>query len=106
MSIFSYESTQGMMKKTPGPLAPPDKSLPSRKMTDLSYSWTTLTTKKSERGRETTTKRREPRVKKFAKSPGPSSHSTPVKSFIFTGKCESSYSESVGSFDRIEHLPK
>ena len=27
------------MKKTPGPLAPPDNNLPSLKMTDLSYSW-------------------------------------------------------------------
>ena len=29
------------MKKSPGPLAPPDFSLPSLKMTALSYSWTT-----------------------------------------------------------------
>ena len=27
------------MKKTPGPLAPPERSLPSRKITDLSYSY-------------------------------------------------------------------
>ena len=27
------------MKKTPGPLAPPVTSLPSLKMTALSYSW-------------------------------------------------------------------
>ena len=39
MSIFSYTSTQGITKKTPGPLAPPVSSLPSRKMTALSYSW-------------------------------------------------------------------
>ena len=31
-----------MMKKTPGPLAPPLSSLPSLNMTDLSYSWNTL----------------------------------------------------------------
>ena len=30
-----------MMKKTPGPRAPPVRSLPSLKMTALSYSWTT-----------------------------------------------------------------
>ena len=40
-----------MTKKTPGPLAPPVSSLPSLKMTALSYSWTTFTTKKREKGR-------------------------------------------------------
>ena len=60
-------STQGMIKKTPGPLAPPDSSRPSLNMTALSYSlmvlvgnnyslallptWTTFTTKKREKGR-------------------------------------------------------
>ena len=43
-------STHGMMKNTPGPLAPPDRSLPSLKMTALSYSWTTLTAKMREKG--------------------------------------------------------
>ena len=38
MSIFSYTSTQGMTKKTPGPRAPPVSSRPSLKMTALSYS--------------------------------------------------------------------
>ena len=32
-------STQGMMKKTPGPRAPPDSNRPSLKITALSYSW-------------------------------------------------------------------
>ena len=40
-----------MTKNTPGPLAPPDTSLPSLKMTALSYSWTTLTAKKRLKGR-------------------------------------------------------
>ena len=39
MSIFSYTSTQGITKNTPGPRAPPVSSRPSRKMTALSYSW-------------------------------------------------------------------
>ena len=39
MSTISTMSTQGMMKKTPGPLAPPDSSRPRRNMTALSYSW-------------------------------------------------------------------
>ena len=51
MSIISYLSTHGTTKKTPGPLAPPAKSLPSLKITALSNSWTTFTTKIRERGR-------------------------------------------------------
>ena len=39
-----------MMKKTPGPLAPPVSSRPSLKMTALSYSWTTFTMKNREKG--------------------------------------------------------
>ena len=39
---FSYTSTQGMTKKTPGPLVPPVSSRPRRKMTALSYSWRKL----------------------------------------------------------------
>ena len=31
----------GMIKKMPGPLAPPFRRRPNRNMTDLSYSWTT-----------------------------------------------------------------
>ena len=46
-------SMQGMTKKTPGPEAPPDRSLPSLKMTALSYSWTTFTVKRRERGKVT-----------------------------------------------------
>ena len=38
MSIFSKTSTQGMMKKTPGPRAPPVSRRPRRKITALSYS--------------------------------------------------------------------
>ena len=41
-SIFSYTSTQGITKKTPGPRAPPVSSLPNRKMTALSYSLNTV----------------------------------------------------------------
>ena len=39
MSMISKTSTQGIMKKTPGPLAPSDKSSPRRKMTARSYSF-------------------------------------------------------------------
>ena len=38
MSIFSKTSTQGMMKNTPGPRAPPVSRRPRRKITALSYS--------------------------------------------------------------------
>ena len=43
-STLRYVSMQGMMKKIPGPLAPPFLSRPSRNMTDLSYSCTTCNT--------------------------------------------------------------
>ena len=75
MSIFSYTSTQGMTKKTPGPLAPPVNSLPSLKMTALSYSWTTLTTKKREKGRKRTIRKIEKHVSSLEHNPGPSSQS-------------------------------
>ena len=37
ISIFSYVSTQGMIKNTQGPLAPPVKSPPSLNITARSY---------------------------------------------------------------------
>ena len=40
-STLQYVSIQGMMKKIPGPFDPPFASLPSLKMTALSYSCTT-----------------------------------------------------------------
>lgn len=40
-STLEYVSMQGMMKKIPGPRAPPVTRRPSLKMTALSYSWTT-----------------------------------------------------------------
>ena len=39
MSTISYLSVQGRMKKMPGPLSPPPRIRPSRKMTTFSYSW-------------------------------------------------------------------
>ena len=45
-STFLYESMHGIMKKRPGPLAPPDLSRPNRKTTALSYSWTTCNNEK------------------------------------------------------------
>ena len=36
-----YVSIQGRTKNNPGPLAPPERSRPSRNMTALSYSCTT-----------------------------------------------------------------
>ena len=60
-----------MMKNTPGPRAPPVTNLPSLKMTALSYSWTTFTTKKRERGREMRMRRTEVRVIMWEQRPGP-----------------------------------
>merc|ERR550532_1885426 len=62
MSIFSKTSTQGMIKKTPGPRAPPVRSRPRRKMTARSYSCTTLMTTMRLRGREAIISKREPMV--------------------------------------------
>ena len=69
MSIFWYWSTQGITKKTPGPLAPPERSRPSRNMTALSYSWTTLITRQREKGRVAMTRRREQRTRRLAQRP-------------------------------------
>ena len=66
-------STQGMTKNTPGPLAPPVKSLPSLKITALSYSWTTLTTKSIDSGSVMIMKKSERTVIASAQRPGPSS---------------------------------
>ena len=74
MSILTYISMQGITKKTPGPEAPPDRSLPSLKMTARSYSWTTLTVKRRDRGKVTMIRSTEARVSRFAHTPGPSSH--------------------------------
>ena len=62
---------QGRMKNIPGPLAPPALSLPSRNMTDLSYSWTTFTEKKRDTGRVRRTSRRENTASSRAQNPGP-----------------------------------
>ena len=72
-------STQGITKKTPGPLAPPANSLPSLKITALSYSWTTLTTKKREKGRKRMMRKQEKRVRSLEHTPGPSSQSTTLE---------------------------
>ena len=48
-------------------------NLPSLKMTALSYSCTTFTTKSRETGRETTMRSSEPMVMMRAQMPGPSS---------------------------------
>ena len=37
-STFRYVSIHGMMKNIPGPLAPPFRRRPSRKITERSYS--------------------------------------------------------------------
>ena len=49
MSTISTMSTQGMMKNTPGPLAPPDSRSPSRNITALSYSCSVTTSRLKER---------------------------------------------------------
>ena len=70
------------MKNRPGPFAPPALSLPSLKMTALSYSWTTLTHMKRERGRVARNRRNETAVRKREQIPGPSG-SAAIEVFMF-----------------------
>ena len=78
----SYRSTQGMMKKTPGPRAPPRRILPSRNITVFSYSWTTFMTRQREKGRVTAIRITEEKISNLAQIPGASSqgpqHSTVI----------------------------
>ena len=67
-----------MMKKTPGPRAPPVRILPSRKMTVFSYSWTTLMTRQREKGRVTMTRMMEQMIRSWAQILGASSHASKV----------------------------
>ena len=67
-----------MTKNTPGPLAPPVSSLPSLKMTALSYSWTTLTVKRRLRGRVPRMMRTEAMVMRKEQTPGPSSQAVNI----------------------------
>ena len=101
MSIISTMSTQGTMKKTPGPRAPPDNRRPSRNMTALSYSlkhyinalsnvtkckiytWTTFTTKSRENGRVTKISSTEQMTIRWAQIPWPSSHAKTIQDYIF-----------------------
>ena len=72
-----------MMKNTPGPLAPPDRRLnahiPEKEqlknilLVIESFTWTTFTTKNRDNGREATTSIKDPRVRMFANTLGPSS---------------------------------
>ena len=62
-----------MTKKTPGPLASPVRSRPSLKMTALSYSCTTFTTKMREKGRVVVSKMTEHTVRMWENICGPSS---------------------------------
>lgn len=57
---------QGMMKKIPGPLAPPLSKRPSLKMTTRSYSCTTLMQKKSDSGKVKRTSSKEKAVRNMA----------------------------------------
>lgn len=59
----------------PGPLAPPWSNRPKRKMTALSYSWTTLTQKNIERGNVRTHNMIDDMVSTHARIPCPSSAS-------------------------------
>ena len=61
----------GMIKKIPGPFAPPGLSLPSLKITALSYSCTTLIQRKREAGRVTITSSMDNRASSRAQTPGP-----------------------------------
>ena len=87
MSTFWYESTQGTMKKMPGPRAPPVSRRPSRKMTTRSYSCTTLTAKQSDTGSVMKIRMMEQKVMRYAQMPGPSSHAArreTMESWILT----------------------
>ena len=53
-----------MTKKTPGPEAPPESRRPNRKMTALSYSWTTFTVKRRLRGKVTMMRRTDAMVRR------------------------------------------
>ena len=72
-----------MTKNRPGPLAPPALRRPSLKMTALSYSWTTLTHMKRERGRVARNRRNETAVRKREQIPGPSGSATTSGGFMF-----------------------
>ena len=60
-----------MIKKSPGPLAPPERSLPSLNTTALSYSWTTLTLTQSEKGMVTRMRMNETAVRRTAQKSAP-----------------------------------
>ncbi len=75
----------------PGPLEPPDKSLPSLNMTALSYSCTTLKHTHNEKGNVTTTKSQEKPVRRTPQAPTPeveleAASTKPEKKFSFQGK--------------------
>ena len=55
----------------PGPLAPPDLSLPSLKITALSYSCTTLMQRQSEMGRVIITTSMDNKERSREQQPGP-----------------------------------
>ena len=63
---------QGIIKNIPGPLLPPRTNRPSLNITARSYSWTTLTQKKSEKGKKTTMTTTEMTVSRKEHKPGSS----------------------------------
>lgn len=60
------------MKNIPGPLEPPRTNRPNLNITARSYSCTTLTQKKSEKGKKTTMTTTEMTVNKKEHKPGSS----------------------------------
>ena len=68
-----------MMKNIPGPFAPPFLSRPSRKITDRSYSATTLMQVHNEKGSVMNRRRPARQVKMKAQNPGPSGSAETLK---------------------------
>ena len=78
------------------------------KMTALSYSWTTLTTKRRETGSETTMRSSEPMVMMSAQMPGPSSQTgkhRKMSCWFFGGNLKSQLKKGVRFF-AILKLPR
>merc|ERR1719203_2653604 len=79
-STFRYDSIHGSTKKIPGPLDPPCRRRPSRNITALSYSCTTLKQTQREKGSVTRTRPHEIIVRSRPHRPTPLSDSSVVQS--------------------------
>merc|ERR1719203_1105933 len=83
-STFRYDSIHGSTKKIPGPLDPPCRRRPSRNITALSYSCTTLKQTQREKGSVTRTRPHEIIVRSRPHRPTPLSDSSALPSDLLT----------------------